>query len=73
MSNPYTDRMTEIARLRNQRRVIENQIEVEIAKAWRLSPVNSLEVFAQTLGMTPEDLQAVLEKHGIVTRTRVTE
>lgn len=70
-SNPYTDRMNEIARLRNQALIIQNQIGDEIAKAWRLAPVNNMEVFASNLGMTQDDVQAILESRGIVQRTQV--
>lgn len=70
MSNPYSDRMGEIARLRNQRRIVENQIGDEIAKAYRLSPSNNVESFAQTLGMELEDVVAILTARGIRVRVQ---
>lgn len=73
MNNPYTDRMTAIARLRVQRLAVENQINDEIAKAWRLSPSPNLAVFAQNLGMDSESVRLILESKGIVMRTQVTE
>ncbi len=71
--NPYTDRMNAIARLRVQREAIENQINDEIAKAWRLSPAPNLEIFAQNLNLGQEDVRLILESKGIVVRTQVTE
>lgn len=71
--NPYTDRMNAIARLRVQRAAIENQINDEIAKAWRLSPSPNLEIFSQNLNMDPESVRLILESKGIVMRTQVTE
>lgn len=68
MSNPYSDRMGEIARLRNMRRVVENQIGDEIAKAYRLSPSNNVESFAQTLGMELDDVVSILITRGIQVR-----
>jgi hypothetical protein len=73
MNTPYTDRMNAIARLRMQRAAVESQINDEIAKAWRLSPSNNVETFAQTLGLLPEDVRLILESKGIVVRTQVTE
>lgn len=69
MNTPYTDRMNAIARLRMQRTAVESQINDEIAKAWRLSPSNNLDAFAQTLGLAPEDVRLILESKGIVTRS----
>lgn len=68
MNNPYSDRMMEIARLRNQRMVIDSQIDDEIAKAWRLAPVNNLTVFAFNLGIGEDELRRVLESRGIIVR-----
>ncbi len=68
MSNPYTDRMGEIARLRNYWRGIEHQIGDEIAKAWRLAPVSNIEVFSANLGMDVESVVEILGKRGIVVR-----
>lgn len=70
--NPYTDRMNEIARLRTQIRLIQRQIGDEITKAWRLSPVQSLEVFAQNLGMEVEEVRKILEAKGIFVRIQPT-
>lgn len=71
MSNPYSDRMSEIARLRTQRMVIDLQIRNEIAKAWRLAPAGNLETFSQALGLPVEDVREILGAQGIVVRTQV--
>lgn len=65
MADPYADRMNAIARLRVQQVQIEQQIGDEIAKAWRLAPLQNLRTFAATLGMLPEDVQALLSARGI--------
>lgn len=72
MANPYTDRMNEIARLRNRKMIVESQMGDEIAKAWRLSPTSNLETFAQTLGMEVSEVQEILRARGIVVRTQPT-
>jgi len=63
--NPYTDRMDAIARLRMQKAAIEAQIGDEIAKAWRLAPVQNFAVFAQNLGLSEVEVQGILEARGI--------
>lgn len=57
--------MNAIARLRVQKIAVEKQIGDEMAKAWRLAPVQNLAVFAQNLGITEAEVQAVLEERGI--------
>lgn len=65
MSNPYTDRMDAIARLRVQKAHIEQQMGDEIAKAWRLMVPQNLETFAATLNMTQADVLDLLAARGI--------
>jgi hypothetical protein len=66
MSDPYADRMNAVAKLRVQQIQISAQIEDEIAKAWRLAPMSmDLRTFAATLGMLPEDVEALLAARGI--------
>jgi len=63
--NPYTERMNAIAALRVQKLKIDAQIGDEVAKAWRLAPVQNLKTFASTLGMAQKDVQALLAARGI--------
>jgi hypothetical protein len=64
-TNPYTERMDAIAKLRTQKLQIDAQINEEIAKAWRLAPSKNLKTFASSLGMTQAAVQAVLAARGI--------
>ena len=70
MGNPYTDRMNEITRLRAQWALIERAIGDEVAKAWRLSPISNLEVFADSLQMEPESVRQILQDRGIIVRSQ---
>lgn len=65
MASPYEDRMNAIARLRVQKIAVDQQIGDEMAKAWRLAPVQNLVVFAQNLGTTPAEVRRELEIRGI--------
>lgn len=62
--------MNAIARLRVQKIAVEQQIGDEIAKAWRLAPVQDLTAFAQNLGLTEDEVRSVLEARGIRAQAR---
>lgn len=62
--------MNAIARLRVQKIAVEQQIGDEIARAWRLAPVNNLAVFAQNLGLSEAEVQGILEVRGIRAQSR---
>jgi hypothetical protein len=62
----FTDRIAKITGLRSRKAVLQNEIDTEIAKAWKLAPGGKTRAaYAAQVGLSVTELNALLLAKGI--------